>query len=165
MTNKQSISKSLLSYAGEYLVAARLSLMGYLAVVTPKGAPEVDNLVYDFERKRSTTIQVKTIRGENVPLGIRVTMNNIDEKLKRKVAKPYVIVHVKRDDWRASEFYIVPAKDLREIAKRGYIEWLNRPYHKKPKEELEKTPQPLLVRINDLRQYLEKWENIWKDHS
>jgi len=165
MTNKQSISKSLLSYAGEYLVAARLSLMGYLAVVTPKGAPEVDVLVYDFERKRSTTIQVKTIRGENVPLGIRVTMNNIDEKLKRKVAKPYVIVHVKRDDWRASEFYIVPAKDLREIAKRSYIEWLNRPYHKKPKEELEKTPQPLLVRINDLRQYLEKWENIWKDHS
>ncbi len=53
----KGLRKKLLSYAGEYLVAARLSLMGYFVTITPKGAPEVDILVYDVERRRAATLQ------------------------------------------------------------------------------------------------------------
>jgi len=150
----------MLGYAGEYLVAARLSLMGYLVTITPKGAPELDLLVYDVARRKATTIQVKTIRQNSVPLGIKAKREEIDRKLGDKIKNPYVIVHIP-GDWNNAKFYIVPSKDLRELAKKKYFEYLNKPTHRKPREELEKTPQPLSVSVESLEPFLEKWENIW----
>jgi len=101
-------SKKLLSYAGEYLVAARLSLMGYLAVITPKGAPEVDILVYDVERGRARSLQVKTVRQDAVHLGVKAVKDDIDKVLGEWVRSPYVIVYIPNDDWRNAEFYVAP---------------------------------------------------------
>ena len=158
-------NKKALSYAGEYLVAARLSLMGYIAAITPKGAPAVDIVVYDAERDRSALIQVKTTKENYVLLGVNATIDNLDEELDKKITRPYVIVHL-TGKWNDAEFYIIPAKDLKELAKEGYLAWLERGMKHlwKTKEEQEKharTPQPLSVSIKDLTQYLEKWENIW----
>ena len=154
------VQKKMLGYAGEYLVAARLSLMGYLVTITPKGAPEIDLLVYDIERRKVATIQVKTIRQNYVHLGVKAKREEIDRKLKDKIKDPYVIVHIP-SDWNSAKFYIIPPKDLRELARKEYFEWLNKPTHTKAREELEKTPQPLLVSIRSLGSFLEKWENIW----
>ena len=146
------VQKKMLGYAGEYLVAARLSLMGYLVTITPKGAPEIDLLVYDIERRKVATIQVKTIRQNYVHLGVKARREEIDRKLGDKIKNPYVIVHI-LSDWNNAKFYIVPPKDLRELARKEYFEWLDKPTHRKPREELEKTPQPLLVSIKSLESF------------
>jgi len=158
----KGLRKKLLSYAGEYLVAARLSLMGYLVTITPKGAPEVDILVYDVERRRATTLQVKTVRQEGIHLGFKATKDNIDKVLNEKVSNPYVIVYIPNDDWSKAEFYVVPPNDIRELAKRMYFGWLDKIPHKKPREELEKTPQPLTISVRDLKHYKDEWDNIWR---
>ena len=155
----QGKSKKILGYAGEYFVAARLSFMGYLVALTPKGAPQIDLLVYDGEKNRATAIQVKTITQEWVLL-TQATKDTLDKKLIEKVKNPFVIVH-SSNDWRKSEFYIVPPKDLRNLAKKAYLSWLEKAKHKKPREKIEKSQQPLMVSITDLKPYIEKWENIW----
>jgi len=158
-------SKKLLSNAGKYLVAARLTLMGYVVRITEEEAPVADIEVRDPEKGRSSLIKVKTTKEEVVLLGVEATRENLDEKLDRKITRPHVIVHL-TDKLDIARFYIVPAKDLKELAKRGYLAWLRRgrKYLWKTKEEQEKherTPQPLSVPIKKLRKYLEKWENIW----
>jgi len=152
--------KMIVSYAGEYLVAARLSMMGYLVTITPKGAPEVDLLVYDLEMNRFTSIQVKTVRQNFVPLGVEATKDNIDEKLKLNIKRPYVVVRLNKS-WKDSRFFIVPAEEMRRLAKEEYEKWLRESRHMKPIEELERTPQPLGVSINRIQPFEEKWENIW----
>ncbi|MGC8983489.1 MAG: hypothetical protein ACP5KA_07060 [Desulfurococcaceae archaeon] len=159
----RNLRKKLLSYAGEYLVAAKLSLMGYLVTLTPKGAPEVDVLVYDVENRRAKALQVKALRQKAVPLGVQVTKKDIEDKLREKIRNPFIIVYLPRDDLSKAEFYIVPPGDLREIAKKEYFDWLAKPLHKKPREVLEETPQPLAVSLSKLKPYREKWENIWTE--
>ena len=104
--------------------------------------PEIDLLVYDIERRKVTTIQVKARREE------------IYMKLGDKVKNPYVIVHIP-SDWNNAIFYIVLPKDLRELVRKEYFERLNKPKHRKPRVELEKTPQPLLVTIKSLEPFRE----------
>jgi len=150
----RALERMILSYAGEYLVAARLSSMGYLAVLTPRAAPGIDVLVYDIRSERVVDIQVKTVRGNEVPLGIQVTRENIDMKLAEKIR--YTTIVVKLDDnWREAKFYVVPPEDLHRIAKEGYFKWLKYGRHRKPVEELEKTKQSLVVKIEELEPYLE----------
>jgi len=91
------LEKAVLSYAGEYLVAARLSLMGFLAVLTPRGAPGADLLVYDTANGRATALQVKTVWGNDVPLGVRATKENIDSRLAEKIRYTTVVVKVGAD--------------------------------------------------------------------
>ena len=70
----RQVSKILMSMAGEYIVAAYLCSMGYLAAVTPRGMPRADLIVHDLANGRSRLVQVKAFsRQENrCPLiGIR----------------------------------------------------------------------------------------------
>lgn len=43
------LKKILKSLAGEYLVAAHLTNMGYLVTITPRGLPKADLLVHDIK--------------------------------------------------------------------------------------------------------------------
>jgi len=45
---------------GTYLVAAQLSLHGFIATITSRNAPAIDILVYHPETSRTCGIQIKT---------------------------------------------------------------------------------------------------------
>jgi len=134
--------------------------MGFLTVLTPRGAPGADLLVYDAANGRVAAVQVKTVRGNDVPLGVRATKENIDSRLAEKVRYATVVVKVGAD-WRETKFYVVPAEDMRRLAKEEYFRWLRDGRRRKPVEELEKSEQALAVKIKQLEPYLERWDLIW----
>ena len=161
----KQVSKILMSMVGEYIVAAYLCSMGYLAAVTPRGMPRADLIVHDLANGRSRLVQVKAFsRRENrCPLiGASATFESIDEVLREKVVYPYIFVELGQD-LRKAKFYILAPGDVRKLAKETYIEWLERKSHKKPIEELKKTRQPLCIPIDKLEAFEDKWDNIWKN--
>src|SRR5690348_8797999 len=88
--------------AGEYYVAAELSLRGWLATVTIKNAPHTDVLARKLETGRLLAIQTKTAsQGYNFQLGIK------DEKPTTADNEWYILVSLRPVGERPL-FHIIP---------------------------------------------------------
>jgi len=88
--------------AGEYLVAAELSLLGWLATVTIKNAPRFDILAQIPERGFAIAIQTKTAsQGNHFQLG------KACEQPPKGTNEWYVFVQIQGEKQRA-RFYVIP---------------------------------------------------------
>jgi hypothetical protein len=108
--------------AGEYFVAAELSLRGWLATVTIKNAPGIDVLAKHPKSGQTASIQVKTT---SKPSG-RFILSAKDEELARGEDEWYVFVALKPLGERA-DFYVVPRNVVAGFVYCAYREWHSQP--------------------------------------
>lgn len=135
------LNKTVTALAGEFLVAAKLCLKGYVASLTLKNYAESDIFVYDPESKRNAAVQVKTIKGgwgyflpEHVaPAG-----------------PAFVFVRIDGDEM---EFYVVPPDDVERVSTCERDEYLAAHPRAKP-------DQPRMISIKGIAAYRDAWENI-----
>jgi hypothetical protein len=108
--------------AGEYFVAAELSLRGWLATVTIKNAPSIDVLAKHAQTGQTATIQVKTTSKQSG----RFILSAKDEALAEGSDEWYVFV-VLRPLGTRPDFYIVPRQVVSSYLYCVYREWHSRP--------------------------------------
>ncbi len=63
MSDVSKLESTLVGVAGEYYVAAELSLRGYLASITLRNSRGIDIIASSADGTRSVSIQVKTSSG------------------------------------------------------------------------------------------------------
>jgi hypothetical protein len=118
---KGSRPTGLTGAAGEYFVAAELSLRGWLATVTIKNAPDTDILA----QKPATGIVV-AIQTKTASLGNNFQLNRKCEVPARSQNEWYVLVKIREENTRPS-FYIVPRDIMAGAVYAQHLEWLSRP--------------------------------------
>lgn len=108
-------------HAGTYLVAAELTLRGFVATVTSRNARAVDILAYEPKKRKAFAIQVKT-NSEDSSWEVDFGVGGIHE-----IAAPdlfYVFVKLRKG--QPHDFYIVPSEEVKKRAKgtQGKLEWV-----------------------------------------
>ena len=122
--NTNELTSLLAGVAGEYLVAAELSLRGYIASITLRNTKGVDILCSNSSATKSVGIQVKTNRGSK-----RDWIMN--EKSDTFHAKNLFYVFVNLNDLkRPPEYFIVPSKIVSDYTSSTHAEWMNTPNRK-----------------------------------
>jgi len=95
MKKNKKLDKNLVGITGVYYTAAKLSHMGYIALVTTRNTKAYDLLVFKQGGHKILPIQVKT-RSSG---GFRVVgiddIKTIDRELRKKITCPRSIVVVK----------------------------------------------------------------------
>lgn len=107
--------------AGEYFVAAELSRMGHIALLTLRNTDRVDILVSNAAGTRSVSIQVKTQRGggRRWPLHQKLETAHADGLF-------YVFVTL-RQPGDQPEYYVVPSKVVADEIRENHRRWLATP--------------------------------------
>jgi len=142
MATKQ-IEKTLIALAGEFAVASRLCLKGYVASLTLKNYPKVDIFCLNPNTQQQVAVQVKAKRGGHhyyVPEDVELHQ------------VPFVFVLFDRDDKTA--FFVLKARDVAEISKRERDEYIKTHPHVR-------ADQPRMISVKSLQPYLEHWGNLW----
>ena len=118
MGKQSGLESTLVGVAGEYFVAAELSIRGYLAAITLRNSRGIDIIASSSSATRSVSIQVKSSSG-NVPKWILTkksesfwTVNHF-----------YVFVPL-RDVGSRPDFYIVPSQVVAEYVATSHSQWL-----------------------------------------
>lgn len=117
--------------AGEYFVAAELSLRGWLATVTIKNTPGIDILAKYPPSGQTATIQVKTT---SKPSG-RFILSVKDEATTKANDEWYVFV-VLREPGQRPNFYVVPRNVVAGYLYSRYQDWKDRPERRSPGKEV-----------------------------
>jgi hypothetical protein len=107
--------------AGEYFVAAELSLRGWLATVTIKNAPLIDVLAQKPRQGTAVAIQTKTASHGN-----QFLLNAKCEVPSTAPNQWYVFVKLPKESTRPS-FYIIPRNVVAGAVYAQHQEWLSRP--------------------------------------
>lgn len=121
MDLKDKLSKGLSGIAGEYFVAAELSLRGFMASITLRNNDSIDIHASKGDGKKLLAIQVKTNQNgkRSWPLGSKAE-TLFSENLY------YVFVSLKGKNERP-EYHIVPSSFLASRIKQDYSNWLATP--------------------------------------
>ena len=117
----KKISSILTGVAGEYFVAAELSLRGYVASITLRNTKGIDIVVSNEEGNKTVNIQVKTNRRKK-PQWI---MNKKAENIKDK--NMFYVLVLLFDDITSPEYYIVSSRDVANYVEKGHKKWLSTP--------------------------------------
>lgn len=118
----EKLSKGITGIAGEYFVAAELSLRGYMASITLRNNDSIDIHASKLdENDKIFAIQVKTAQVNN-----RKWILN--KKVENKFSKSlfYIFVGLNGLNQRP-DYYIVPSIELAGMVKKTHQEWLNTP--------------------------------------
>lgn len=115
---KSQLERTLVGVAGEYFVAAELSIRGHLAAVTLRNSRGVDIIASSADGSRSVSIQVKTSRGG----GPKWILTKKSESFKGK-DHYYVFVTLNGPDCRP-DYYVVPSQDVADFISSNHREWL-----------------------------------------
>lgn len=112
----------LIGAAGEYHVAAQLSMRGWLATVTIKNAPGTDVLAQHLDMGTLVAIQTKTTSssGDSLVLGLK------DERPAPRDNEWYVFVVMKGVDARP-DFFVMPRDHVSALLYVGHRNWLAQP--------------------------------------
>jgi hypothetical protein len=119
-----TIPRGLAGTAGEYLVAAQLSLRGWLATVTLKNAPGTDVLAQHQDTGVICAIQTKTMTASK------------DFRLTTKDERPargnewFVLVDLKGTYGDETEYFVLPRSLASAIVYCGHRHWLQTPGRK-----------------------------------
>lgn len=118
MGKKSGLESTLVGVAGEYFVAAELSIRGYLASVTLRNSRGIDIIASSADATRSVSIQVKTSSG-NSPKWM------LAKKSESFCADNhfYVLVLL-RDVGSRPDFYIVPSQVVANYVATSHSRWL-----------------------------------------
>ena len=106
--------------AGEYFVAAELSLRGWLATVTIKNSPGTDILA-----RKPTTGTMVAIQTKTASYGNNFQLNKKDETPTAARNEWYVLVKLHEEKTRPT-FYVVPRNIVAGVAFAQHLEWLSR---------------------------------------
>ena len=118
MTDLSHLESTLVGVAGEYFVAAELSLRGYLASVTLRNSRGIDIIASSADAAQSVSIQVKTSKWKT-PKWI------LSKKSEDFVSDShfYVFVLLKSFGTRP-DFIVAPSIAVREYIYTTHREWL-----------------------------------------
>ena len=104
--------------AGEYFVAAELSLRGYLASITLRNTRGIDIIASTSDGAMSVSIQVKANKSGK-PIWI---LNKKSEDF-HSPNHYYVFVALKNAGEKP-DYYVVPSVDVADFTRRSHAEWL-----------------------------------------
>lgn len=116
--SKKSAERRLIELAGQYAVAAQMSLLGWHPSPTVGNFPDIDLIAYNIETNKRLTIQVKTGRGR---WGIGTAKKDGDRWRIDGLAENadiYVLVDLTANELQKAEFYIIPTKELKQIVEK-----------------------------------------------
>ena len=148
MGKQSGLESTLVGVAGEYFVAAELSIRGYLASITLRNSRGIDIIASSSDATRSVSIQVKTSSG-NVPKWM------LTEKSESFRADNHFYVFVLlREVGSRPDFHIVPSQLVAEYVATSHGQWLA---GKKAGGSSRKDSTMRNFRDTDL-QYKEAWE-------
>ena len=112
------LESTLVGVAGEYFVAAELSVRGYLASVTLRNSRGIDIIASNSDASRSVSIQVKTSK-KGAPRWV------LNSKADSFFADTHFYVFaLLQDIGKRPDFYIVPSKTVADYCSTKHREWL-----------------------------------------
>ena len=119
---KEKLSNGLTGIAGEYFVAAELSLLGFMASITLRNNDSIDIHASNLKKKdKMFAIQVKTSQVNN-----RKWILNKKSELSSSESHFYIFVSLKGERERP-DYFIIPSKTLAKIVKESHSRWLLTP--------------------------------------
>lgn len=161
MVSEKYSERLRLSLAGEFLVAAKLLLMGYDAYLTLKNYPKIDVFVHNPKSDKTIGLQVKTTKETSYHI-LECPYSEIDERLDEVVKCPYVFVHVAND--KSISYYVVPDTKVKELVKEAFKRYLEKSAKEETKRKLfeGKTKAVLMLPLKDIEKYKDNWKLIEK---
>jgi hypothetical protein len=118
MTKTSKLERTLVGVAGEYFVAAELSMRGYLASITLRNSRGIDIVACNGDASRSVSIQVKTSTGANPKW-----MLNQKAETYESANHFYVLVRLRSVSTRP-DYYIVPSTSVASYVQSSHQNWL-----------------------------------------
>lgn len=119
MSDLSQLEATQVGVAGEYFVAAELSLRGCLASITLRNSRGVDIIASNSSASRSVSIQVKTNKGGK-PSWI---LNKKSETFSGK--DHFYILVVLHDVGSRPDYYVAPSKVVSEYIATSHKHWLS----------------------------------------
>jgi hypothetical protein len=139
---------SLVGIAGEYYVAAELSIRGFIAAVTLRNSRGLDIIASKSDGSKQISIQVKTNSG-----GAAKWI--LDKKAETFVSDSHYYVFVAlKTKMQRPDFYIVPSKIVGEYVANAHKNWLLQP----SKNGSPHNDNPVRNFFDKTGTYKEKWE-------
>jgi hypothetical protein len=149
-----SLEKAIIGNVGLYLVASKLSEMGFNVATTSRNTKGCDLMVLDPLSGKSCALQVKTIFHKQTPLIMGSGRYDRLDELKFL----YNFVIVKREE-SVYRYYIVPREDMKRLIEEAWKHFVDKGKHRVPPDK--SMVQPLDIYTWQLSPYEEKWESIW----
>ena len=143
----EKLESTLVGVAGEYLVAAELSLRGYIASITLRNSRGIDIIASNSDATKSVSVQVKTNSD-----GKKSWILN---KKAEKYSSPnhfYIFVALGKLNQRAS-FHIVPSHAVAQYVSTDHANWLKG----KKRDGTPRKDNPIRKFNDHENTYLEAW--------
>lgn len=144
---KQTIASVCIS--GEYFVAAELTRMGHLALISLRNWENVDILASNEDGTKTVSIQVKTQRGNGRNWVLGEKHENVHSP------KLFYVFVTLRSEGQMPDFYIVPSKVVANAIRSNHQRWLKTPGRKGQKHN-DTTMRTFL----NYAEYKDKWEEL-----
>ena len=152
MSKKPQLNKLMTGLAGEYLVAAKMNLRGWVASLSLKNYPGVDIFGMNPKTGQRIEIQVKTCWDPSFFVGVKHTERS---QMSNKVKGPFVFVHL--DGVDNASYYILSKDEFVNLVNSSDDVYYNRP-RKKPI----KPDYPIALFVHELQPYQDHWDSLWK---
>jgi hypothetical protein len=150
MTELSKLEPTLVGVAGEYFVATKLSIRGYLASVTLRNSRGIDIIASNSDASRLVSIQVKTSK-KGSPRWV------LTKKSESFVADDhYYVFVVLHAVGHHLDYYVVPGKDVAEYISTSHREWLAG----KKKDGSPRKDSSMWVFRDDEGVYREAWSSL-----
>jgi hypothetical protein len=146
---KEKLSNGITGIAGEYFVAAELSMRGFMASITLRNNDSIDIHASKLEdENKMFAIQVKSTQHNT-----RKWVLNKKVEDKHSSNMFYVFVCLKGLTERP-DYFIVPSKSLASIVKKSHQKWLDTPGKKGQKHN-----ETDMRKFEDIQgEFLERWD-------
>ena len=112
------LSSALSGVAGVYFVAAEMSRLGLIALVTVRNTKGVDILASSDDAQRFVGVEVKTVQGSRTEWLISKGVEELKDAANR------VFVFVALNERGSPSYYIVPGHDVAVYAMTSHQKWL-----------------------------------------
>ena len=150
MTELSKLEPTLVGVAGEYYVAAELSIRGYLASVTLRNSRGIDIIASNSDASRTVSIQVKTSK-KGSPRWV------LTKKAESFIADDHYYVFVMLHDvGKRPDYYIVPSKVVAKYISTSHREWLAG----KKKDGSPRKDSSMRMFRDDEGKYKEAWDSL-----
>ena len=148
MTDLSHLESTLVGVAGEYFVAAELSLRGYLASLTLRNSRGIDIIASSANASKSVSIQVKTSKGKAPKwiLGKKSEDFFSDSHF-------YVFVLLKSVGTRP-DFFVIPSTAVAKYIYTTHREWLRG----SKRDGTQRRDSNVRNFADPERQYRERWD-------
>jgi hypothetical protein len=150
MSDLDKLETTLVGVAGEYFVAAELSVRGYLASVTLRNSRGIDIIASNSDATKSVSIQVKTSKG-GAPSWI---LSKKSESISSE-SHFYVLVLLKGPGNRP-DYYIASSKVVADYISKNHKKWLSGT----KRDGSERIDSNMRVFRDSKGVYKEKWETL-----